>query len=58
VHRVKLLLDTHTFLLHADGEPRVSPSATALLVDLANELFLSTATVWEIAIKLGLKKLT
>ena len=54
---MKLLLDTHTFLWHADGDPRMSPSATALLVNPANELFLSMATEWEIAIKVGLKKL-
>jgi len=54
---VRLLLDTHTFLWHADGDPRMSPLATALLIDQANELFLSMATVWEIAIKVGLKKL-
>ena len=54
---MKLLLDTHTFLWHAEGDPRVSAAATALLVDPANELFLSMATVWEIAIKVGLKKL-
>lgn len=51
---MKLLLDTHTFLWHADGDPRMSATATALLVDPANELFLSMATVWEIAIKVGL----
>jgi PIN domain nuclease of toxin-antitoxin system len=55
---VRLLLDTHAFLWHADGSPQMSASATALLVDPANELFLSTATVWEIAIKVGLKKLS
>jgi len=54
---VNLLLDTHTFLWHADGNPLISASATALLIDPANELFLSMATVWEIAIKMGLKKL-
>jgi PIN domain nuclease of toxin-antitoxin system len=54
---VKLLLDTHTFLWHADGDPRMSPTATALLIDPANDLFLSMATLWEIAIKVGLKKL-
>jgi PIN domain nuclease of toxin-antitoxin system len=35
----------------------MSASATALLIDPANEWFLSVATVWEIAIKMGLKKL-
>lgn len=55
---MKLLLDTHAFLWHADGSPQMSAAATALLVDPANELFLSMASVWEIAIKLGMKKLT
>lgn len=55
---MKLLLDTHTFLWHSDGSPQISATATALLVDPTNELFLSMATVWEIAIKVGLKKLT
>jgi PIN domain nuclease of toxin-antitoxin system len=54
---VKLLLETHTFLWHTNGDPRMSASATVLLIDPANELFLSVATVWEIAIKMGLKKL-
>ncbi|MCY2945367.1 MAG: hypothetical protein NT142_12715 [Planctomycetota bacterium] len=36
----------------------MSATATALAVDPANELFLSMASVWEIAIKVGMKKLT
>ena len=52
---MKLLLDTHTLLWHADGSPQMSARATALLVDPANELFLSMASVWEVAIKVGLK---
>ena len=55
---MKLLLDTHSFLWHADGSPQMSATATALAIDPANELFLSMASVWEIAIKVGLKKLT
>ncbi len=55
---MKLLLDTHTFLWHADGDPRMRPWPQRLLLDPANELFLSMASVWEIAIKVGLKKLT
>jgi len=54
---MRLLLDTHTFLWHSDGSPKVSAAATALLLDPWNDLFLSMATVWEIAIKAGLKKL-
>jgi hypothetical protein len=36
----------------------MSATATALLVDPTNDLILSMASVWEIAIKVGLKKLT
>jgi PIN domain nuclease of toxin-antitoxin system len=55
---VKLLLDTHAFLWHADGDLRLSTHATTLLIDSANDLFLSMATLWEIAIKVGLGKLS
>ena len=34
---MRLLLDTHTFLWHADGSPQMSAAATALLVDPAND---------------------
>jgi len=54
---VKLLLDTHTFLWHAEGDPQMSPIAAALLLDPANELFFSIASIWEVAIKVGLNKL-
>jgi PIN domain nuclease of toxin-antitoxin system len=55
---VTLLLDTHAFLWHSEGNPQMSATSTGLLMDPANELFLSMASVWEIAIKVGLKKLT
>ena len=55
---MNLLLDTHTLLWHADGSPQMSVTATALLNDPSNDLFLSMASVWEIAIKVGIKKLS
>lgn len=54
---MKLLLDTHTLLWHADGDPKMSVTATGLLTDPANELFLSMTSVWELAIKVGIGKL-
>jgi len=54
---MKLLLDTHALLWYADNDPRLSMVAGKLLADPINELFVSMATVWEIAIKVGLKKL-
>jgi PIN domain nuclease of toxin-antitoxin system len=55
---VNLLIDTHTLLWHAWGDPRMSSTATTLVTDPANDLFLSMASVWELAIKVGLGKIT
>jgi PIN domain nuclease of toxin-antitoxin system len=55
---MKLLLDTHTLLWLVEGNPNLSTAAQAALADLANELFLSVASVWELAIKTGNGKLT
>ena len=53
---MKLLLDTHTFLWLVSDSPQLSPSAKSLLETDA-ELFLSTASLWEIAIKISIGKL-
>jgi PIN domain nuclease of toxin-antitoxin system len=55
---MKLLLDTHALLWYTDNDPRLSPAASRLLADPHNELSVSMATSWEIAIKVGLKKLS
>ena len=55
---MKLLLDTHTFLWLVEGSPLLSAAAQIALADSANDLFLSVASVWELAIKTGNKKLT
>lgn len=55
---MKLLLDTHTFLWFVMGSPNLSADARALIEDAANERFLSVASLWEMAIKLSIGKLT
>jgi PIN domain nuclease of toxin-antitoxin system len=40
-----------------EGNPSLSAAAAALLADPANRLHLSMASVWEMAIKVGLKKM-
>ena len=53
---MKLLLDTH-LLLWAAGDPdRLSPIALALINDPQNELLFSSASLWEVAIKRGLRR--
>ncbi len=54
---MKLLLDTHTFLWFLDDSPQLSHQGKDLL-EADNALWLSVASLWEIAIKLQLGKLT
>lgn len=54
---MRLLLDTHA-LLWALGDPdRLVPATRELLEDPAHDIFVSAASLWEIAIKAGLGKL-
>ncbi len=48
---MRLLLDTHLVLWTAQGSARRSAEAIGLIEDLANEVFFSAASIWEIAIK-------
>jgi PIN domain nuclease of toxin-antitoxin system len=54
---VTLLLDTHVLLWFLAADPQLSPTAKALIEDPSNRKLVSMATVWEIAIKVCLKKL-
>lgn len=51
------LLDTHTFLWAAADSKRLGREARARIVDRESTLFLSVASVWEMAIKSSLGKL-
>jgi PIN domain nuclease of toxin-antitoxin system len=55
---VKLLVDAHTLIWAVDDPSKLGPQAVTALQDPANDLLLSAATIWEIAIKVGLKKLS
>jgi PIN domain nuclease of toxin-antitoxin system len=54
---VRLLLDTHSFLWFVGGDSSLSVAARLLIEDADNSVFLSAASVWEIAIKVSLGKL-
>jgi PIN domain nuclease of toxin-antitoxin system len=54
---VRLLLDTHAFLWWVTDDDRFSEGAADLIADGANDVYLSAASVWEIAIKAGLGRL-
>jgi PIN domain nuclease of toxin-antitoxin system len=51
-----LLLDTHALLWFLSNSPKLSTNGKAT-IEAADEVFVSIASLWEIAIKVGLKKL-
>ena len=54
---MKVLLDTHAFLWWITDDPRISSRARDVVQDAENELYLSAASGWEIAIKTQLGRL-
>ncbi|MBD2772190.1 type II toxin-antitoxin system VapC family toxin [Iningainema tapete] len=52
---MKQLLDTHSFIWFVMGNPKISVEVRSQIEN--NENFLSTASIWEIAIKLSIGKL-
>ncbi len=54
---MRLLLDTHAFLWFIMNHPELSRSARTVIEDPANDLWLSMASIWEIAIKVRIGKL-
>lgn len=54
---MRALLDTHVWLWSLTEPNRLNAGARALFTDPGNELLLSAASAWEIAIKFSLGKL-
>lgn len=54
---MRLLVDTVAFLWLAEGDARFPTAAREAIADPANDVFLSTASSWEIAINYGLGRL-
>ena len=52
------LVDTHTLLWSVIQPEKLSASATEILADPTNEIFVSAASAWEIATKVRLGKLS
>lgn len=55
---MRYLLDTGIWLWSLLEPQRISPRARDIIVDIDQEIFLSAATIWEIAIKSSRGKLT
>ena len=53
---MRLLLDTHLLLWTVGPDERLSAQARQLIGDPENELLFSIASLWEVAIKSGLRR--
>ena len=53
----RYLLDTHVFIWLVTRRSRLSREVDAVIIDPANRVFVSIASIWEISIKVGLDKM-
>ena len=54
---MRCLLDTHTIIWYFENNGRLSQNAEAIIDDPDNLIYISSVSIWEIAIKTSLKKL-
>lgn len=54
---MRLLLDTHAWLWFRTGSPRLGPAARSAIVEPANDVAVSVASVWEVGLKTTAGKL-
>jgi PIN domain nuclease of toxin-antitoxin system len=54
---MRVLVDTHVLLWYLQADPNLSTLAINAIENKDNDVFVSIASLWEIAIKLGLNKL-
>jgi PIN domain nuclease of toxin-antitoxin system len=54
---LKCLIDTHTLLWYTLNESPLSSTAHQLIINQNNEILISPASYWEIAIKISIGKL-
>ena len=55
---MRLLVDAHAVIWAVDDPSKLGPRAATALQNPDNDLLLSAGTIWEIAIKVGLGKLS
>ena len=54
---MSILLDTHAFIWFVLDDPKLPATAKAIVEDPTNDVLISPASYWEIAIKVRLGKL-
>jgi PIN domain nuclease of toxin-antitoxin system len=53
---MRVLLDTHAMYWYIEGDPQLSATARTVIQDASNEILISPASYWEIAIKISIGK--
>jgi len=53
---MKYLLDTHTLIWAAQDTKKLSKKAKNIIIDSSSEIYVSTVSFWEIALKTSIKK--
>lgn len=52
------LLDTHALIWFLEGDTQLSETAKSIILDTNNQMSISLASLWEMAIKMSIGKLT
>ncbi len=55
---MRVLLDTQAILWYLEGDTRLSDRARTVIDDMTNDCLLSIASLWEMAVKVRIGKLT
>lgn len=55
---MRLLIDTHVLYWYVEGDPKLSATAQTYIQDTTNDILVSPASYWEIAVKVSLGKWT
>ena len=55
---MRYLIDTHTLLWIVTDDPELSETAKKIYLDQSNEIYFSLASIWEMAIKISIGKLS
>jgi PIN domain nuclease of toxin-antitoxin system len=55
---MRILIDTHILIWHLEDDARLSQEHSDLIEDAGNAIYVSVASLWEIAIKTSLGKLS
>lgn len=53
----RILIDTHILLWYLNGDEKLSMERREILENIDNDIFVSSMSLWEISIKISLKKL-